>query len=44
MYIKNKSGFNTIKTSDKALIPMSFNSIFFNEWIGRAISLAERNV
>lgn len=39
LYIQNSTGFKTMREAKKTSIPVSFNSIYFNEWIGRAISL-----
>ncbi|MEA4835819.1 MAG: hypothetical protein VB133_11860 [Anaeromusa sp.] len=44
LYIQNNDGFKMMQEAKKTLIPVSFNSIYFNEWIGRAISLAGRAV
>ncbi len=41
MYLKKNNGFATIKVANKSSIPISFNSLYFNEWIGRAIFLAK---
>lgn len=38
VYVKDKNGFETIKKSKEAPIPVSFNSIYFNEWIGRILN------
>lgn len=44
LYIQNHTGFKMMSEAKKIPIPVSFNSIYFNEWIGRALSLAERAV
>jgi hypothetical protein len=44
LYIHNNAGFKMMSEAKKTPIPVSFNSIYFNEWIGRAISLSERAV
>ena len=44
LYIKSRVGFQTMAEAWKSSIPVSFNSIFFNEWIGRALQTDERTV
>ncbi|MGX9756027.1 hypothetical protein ACWYRQ_07105 [Clostridioides difficile] len=39
VYLKNENGFKRIKKARSVNMPVSFNSIFFNEWIGRIINL-----
>jgi len=39
--LKNGDGFDVIKKAKKTEIPVSFNSIFFNEWIGRILNIRE---
>ncbi len=39
--LKNGDTFDVIKEAKKNDIPVSFNSIFFNEWIGRILSTGE---
>lgn len=41
IYLRNENGFEIMKTAKKAEIPVSFNSIFFNEWIGRILNSEE---
>ena len=38
VYIKDGDSFNMIKEAKRSQIPVSFNSIFFNEWIGRILN------
>jgi hypothetical protein len=42
LHIHNRNGFGIVREAQKVRIPVSFNSIYFNEWIGRARALAER--
>ncbi|TCL36254.1 hypothetical protein EV210_109204 [Anaerospora hongkongensis] len=44
LYIQNNDGFKMMREAQKTSIPVSFNSIYFNEWIGRAISLSGKAV
>jgi hypothetical protein len=44
LYIQNNDGFKMMREAQKTSIPISFNSIYFNEWIGRAISLSGKAV
>lgn len=37
LYVKCSTGFRTVTKAIKASIPVSFTSIIFNEWIGRAL-------
>lgn len=39
--LKNGDKFDVIKSAKKSDIPVSFNSIIFNEWIGRILNLKE---
>lgn len=39
VYLKNENGFNRIRKAKSLSMPVSFNSIYFNEWIGRIINL-----
>ena len=41
VYIKEGNSFNTIKEAKRNPIPVSFNSILFNEWIGRILYSGE---
>lgn len=38
VYLKNGDTFDVVKKAKKTEIPVSFNSIFFNEWVGRILS------
>lgn len=38
VYIKEGDSFNIIKEAKRNPIPVSFNSIFFNEWVGRILN------
>lgn len=42
--LKNGNSFDVIKEAKKTEIPVSFNSILFNEWIGRILNLGEEVV
>lgn len=44
VYLKNGNTFDVIKEAKKKEIPVSFNSIFFNEWIGRILNTREELV
>lgn len=44
LYSQNKNGFQTLNKSAKSSIPVGFNSIYFNEWIGRIVFSAGRSV
>ncbi|MEY8430639.1 hypothetical protein AALC75_08945 [Lachnospiraceae bacterium 48-42] len=37
--VKNGDAFEVVKTAKQSHIPVSFNSILFNEWIGRILNL-----
>lgn len=39
VYLKNENGFKMIRKAKTLSMPVSFNSIYFNEWIGRIIHL-----
>lgn len=41
VYLKNGDTFDVVKEAKKKEIPVSFNSIFFNEWIGRILNARE---
>lgn len=41
VYLKNNKGFRVLKKSNATSIPVSFNSIYFNEWIGRILNKLE---
>lgn len=41
--VKNGDSFEVIKTAKQSSIPVSFNSILFNEWVGRILN-SERKV
>lgn len=41
VYLKNEHGFKRIRKAKSNNIPVSFNSIYFNEWIGRIINLGK---
>lgn len=41
VYIKEGNSFNTIKEAKRNPIPVSFNSILFNEWVGRILYSGE---
>lgn len=43
VYIKEGSSFNVIKEAKRNPIPVSFNSILFNEWVGRIINHGKEN-
>ncbi len=38
VYMQKDSKFKTVMKSKKANIPVSFNSLYFNEWIGRILN------
>jgi predicted transcriptional regulator len=42
--LKHGDKFNIIKEAERASIPVNFNSIIFNEWIGRIINTKEQNI
>lgn len=41
VYLKNESGFKRVRKAKSVNMPVSFNSIYFNEWIGRIVNLKE---
>ena len=43
VYMKKENEFQVINNSKKSSIPVSFNSIYFNEWIGRILFSKGRN-
>lgn len=44
VYLKEGNSFNMIKEAKKSSMPVSFNSILFNEWIGRILNSGKENV
>lgn len=44
VYLKNESGFKRIRKAKSVSMPISFTSIYFNEWIGRIMNLKEKSI
>lgn len=44
VYIKEGDSFNVIKEAKRNPIPVSFNSILFNEWVGRILNSGKEKV
>jgi hypothetical protein len=44
LYSRIKDGFKVLNDSSKALIPVSFNSIYFSEWVGRILFSKRRDI
>jgi len=38
VYVQDKKGFQVLKKSKESSIPVGFNSLYFNEWIGRILN------
>jgi hypothetical protein len=44
IYLQDKEGFQVLKKSNKSSIPVGFNSIYFNEWIGRILNRNDERI
>lgn len=44
VYVQDNEGFQVLRKSEESSIPVGFNSIYFNEWIGRVLNRNEERL